>query len=128
MNHASTVSAVVRSLIVCGFFLAGCERAAGISPIGEITQAPAAFEGREVKVRGTVSQLLKLPLTDAKSYRLKDASGEIVVWTTGPMPGDGEELWVRGRVESAVILAGESYGLALKEIERRAPGIDWPWK
>lgn len=127
MNNASAWSGAVGSAIVCGFLLAGCGQA-GLSPIGEITKAPAAFEGREVKLKGTASQLLKLPLTDAKSYRLKDASGEIVVWTNGAMPADGEELVVRGRVESAVILGGESFGLAVQEIERQPPGIKWPWQ
>ena len=126
MTPARAMSAAFRPLILCSLLLAGCGQ--GVSPIGDITQAPASFEGREVTVRGTASQVLKLPLTDAKSYRLKDATGEIAVWTTGTMPGEGEQLVVRGRIESAVILAGESYGLALKEIERRPPGIAWPWK
>lgn len=126
MSAIRTVSIARRPLILCGLFLAACGQ--GVSPIGDITAAPASFEGREVTVRGTASQVLKLPFADAKRYRLKDATGEIAVWTTGPMPGEGEPLAVRGRIESAVIVAGESYGLALKEIERRPPGIAWPWR
>ena len=99
-----------------------------LSNIGEITQGAATFEGREVKLKRTVSQLLKIPFTESKGYRLKDATGEIVVWTTGLMPGEGEEMIVRGRVENLALIAGQSYGLTLKEIERQPPGIKWPWK
>jgi hypothetical protein len=127
MKIPSAPSAAIRAAILCSLLLASCGQA-GVSPIGEVARAPASFEGREVKLRGTASQLLKLPLSDAKGFRLKDASGEIVVWTSGPMPADGEELVVRGRVESAVILGGESFGLAVQEIERQPPGIKWPWQ
>lgn len=126
MNPARAVSAASRSLLLCSLFLAGCGQAT--SPIGDITKAPASFEGREVKLHGTASQMLKLPFADAKGYRLRDASGEIAVWTAGAMPADGEELVVRGRVESAMILGGESFGLAVQEIERQPPGIKWPWQ
>lgn len=108
--------------------LAGCDAGAGAMPIGEIAQNGSAFEGREVKLRGAVSQLVKLPFADAKSYRLKDATGDIVVWTTGTMPGEGEEVIVRGRVENIAIVSGQSLGLSLKEIERMPPGLRMPWQ
>jgi len=97
-------------------------------PIGDIAQNGSAFEGREVKLRGVASQLVKLPFADTKGYRLKDTSGEIVVWTTGAMPGEGEEVVVRGRVENVAIVSGQSLGLSLKEIEHRPPGIRLPWQ
>lgn len=124
MNPARAPCA--RSLLLCSLFLAGCGQS--VLPIGDIAKTPAAFEGREVTLRGSASQMLKLPFADAKGYRLRDASGEIAVWTTAAMPADGEELLVRGRVESAMIVGGESFGLAVQEIERRPPGITWPWQ
>jgi hypothetical protein len=68
-----------------------------------------------------------MPLTEKKSYRLKDATGEIVVWTTGLMPGEGEEVIVRGRVENLIIVDGRSFGLVLNELDHQPPGIKWPW-
>jgi len=108
--------------------LAGCDAGSGASPIGDIAKNPNSFEGREVKIHGTASQMLKLPFADTKSYQLKDASGEIVVWTTAAMPADGEELVVRGKIENIAIISGQSLGLSLKETERRPPGIRWPWQ
>lgn len=100
----------------------------GLSTIGEITQGATTFEGREVMLKGVASQLLKMPFTETKSYRLKDATGEIVVLTTGVMPGEGEKVIVHGRVENLVIVAGQSYGLVLKEIERHPSSMKWQWK
>lgn len=81
-----------------------------------------------LQLRGTATQLVKLPFADTKSYRLKDATGEIVVWKTGTMPGEGEEIVVRGRVENIAIVSGQSLGLSLTEIERRPPGLRMPWQ
>lgn len=130
MTTVKNLHWVIGLTFVCSLLLAACDQSAmmGLSTIGEITQGATTFEGREVKLKGTASQLLKMPFTESKGYRLKDSTGEIVVWTTGLMPGEGEEVIVRGRVENTVILAGQSYGLALKEIERQPPGIKWPWK
>lgn len=130
MKIATNLRCPVWLAFLCSIFLAACDQSAtmSLSTIGEITQGATTFEGREVKLRGTASQLLKIPLTETKGYRLKDATGEIVVWTTGLMPGEGEEVIVLGRVENTVILAGQSYGLVLQEIEHQPPGIKWPWK
>lgn len=115
-------------LFLLAALLAGCDAGAGALPIGEVAQNAPAFEGREVKLRGTASQLVKLPFADTKSYKLKDATGEIVIWTSGTMPGEGEEVVVRGRVENIAIVSGQSLGLTLKEIERRPPGMRMPWQ
>lgn len=130
MKTATHLSCAALLTILLSIFLAACDQSAttSLSTIGEITQGATAFEGREVKLRGTASQLLKIPLTESKGYRLKDATGDIVVWTNGLMPVEGEEIIVRGRVENLAIIAGQSYGLTLKEIERQSPGIKWPWK
>ena len=60
-----------------------------------------------------------------KAFRfLEEAKSEFrkIQWT------EGEEVVVRGRVENLVILAGQNYGLTLKEIERKPAGMKWPWR
>ena len=129
LKRTTGLSALVAAFVlVLVAALAGCDAGAGAMPIGDIAQNGSAFEGREVKLRGVASQLVKLPFADTKGYRLKDTSGEIVVWTTGAMPGEGEEVVVRGRVENVAIVSGQSLGLSLKEIEHRPPGIRLPWQ
>jgi hypothetical protein len=106
--------------------VAGCGYA-GKNTVGEIIKEPASFEMREVKLRGTVKPLLKIPFMDSMAYHLQDSTGEIVVWT-GSMPPEGEEVIVRGRVENLIIFSGQNYGLVLKEIERKPAGMKWPWQ
>ena len=102
-------------------WLAGCDQiGVGITPIGDIAQQSAAFEGKEVTIRGTSSQAIKIPLVDTKYYRLKDASGDIAILTNAAAPADGEELIVRGRVENALIVDGRGMGLIVREQERKS--------
>lgn len=121
-------SAVALVAVVLSAGLAGCDSSPRVVKIDEVVQKAASFEGREVELRGTASQATKIPLTDAKVYRLKDATGEVLVWTSGDLPKEGEEVVVHARVESLAIIAGQSYGLTVKEIKRQAPGFRWPWK
>lgn len=122
MSRTGIILAVAIALSVG---LAGCERAV---KIGEVVQQAASFEGREVKLQGTTSQAIKIPLVEAKAYHLKDATGEVLVWAANDLPKEGEEVVVRGKVESVAIIAGQSFGLAVREIERRPPGVKWPWQ
>lgn len=90
----------------------------GYTPIKEIADAPANFDGKEVKVKGTVKDLTKIPFLDIKQYVLDDGTGEILVITDGTLPAQKENVVVRGKVESAVIVRGQAVGLHIREIER----------
>ncbi len=117
------------TMLTLAFLLSGCDQLRSQnSTIGEISRSPAAFEGREVSVRGTVVEQWKIPLIEVRGYLLRDATGDLPVMTLNTLPGTGEEVVVKGRVESMAIVAGQGYGTALKELERRPPGISWPWK
>lgn len=100
----------------------------GYTPVGDITRDPVAFEGKEVKLRGTAHPVLKLPFAEAKGFRLEDATGEVLVWTSGNLPKEGQEVALRGRVESALIVGGESFGLAVTEKERLSAPLALPAK
>jgi cytochrome c-type biogenesis protein CcmE len=119
--------AIVMALLL-SLGLLGCDSSPQAVKIGEVVQKAASFEGHEVKLQGTASQAIKIPLVEAKAYRLKDATGEVLVWTSGDLPKEGEEVVVRGQVENIAVIAGQSYGLTVREIERRPPGIRWPWQ
>jgi cytochrome c-type biogenesis protein CcmE len=105
-----------------GAALAGCDYLPfGYTRIGDVTAAPASFEGKEVRLRGVASPALKIPFTDSKAYLLRDPSGEITVMTVGAMPKEGETVVVRGRVENVVLIAGQSLGVTVKEVSRSTP-------
>jgi len=99
--------------------LSGCDYLPfGFTPIGQITAQASAFENREVKLRGRVADVNKIPILNVSMYTLRDASGEIVVVNPVDLPKVGEEIAMRGRVESLLILAGQGMGTTVREISR----------
>jgi hypothetical protein len=90
----------------------------GYTTIKEITAAPENFESKEVKIRGKVSSVIKLPLFDVKAYRLRDDTGEINVGTLGDVPAVNDQLTLRGTVKSTAMFNGHSLDLRVEEIRR----------
>lgn len=99
--------------------LAGCDALPfGYTPVKDITSAPANFEGKEVKLKGKVTGITKLPMLDLKSYVLRDGTGEITVATQGELPAVNDAVGLRGTVRSAAIIGGQALGLRVEEIRR----------
>ena len=119
MNRSGIGIAALASAVL--FLMAGCDQiGVGVTPIGEIQQQSAAFEGKDVTIRGISGQAIKIPLVDTKYYRLKDATGEMAILTNAAVPADGEEVIVRGRVENALIVDGRGMGMVVREQERKS--------
>ncbi|MGE5027211.1 MAG: hypothetical protein ACM3JK_01925 [Betaproteobacteria bacterium] len=99
--------------------LGGCDYLPiGTTPVKDIVDAPAGFEGKEVKVRGTVKEVTRVPILDIRQYVLSDGSGEVAVVTSGDLPAEKSTVLVTGRVESALIVGGQSLGLHIREVAR----------
>jgi hypothetical protein len=90
----------------------------GYAELGAITADPAAFEGREVKIRGRVTDVVKLPLLDIAGYVLDDGTGTVLVLQPERLPARGERVALRARVDNLLILAGQGYGTLLQEVAR----------
>ena len=115
MNPRLLHTASLATLVV----LAGCAHVGiGTTNIADIKRSPAAFEGKEVSVKGTVRDVTKLPIVELKSYVIADSTGEITVTTKSAPPAQGDKLVVRGEVASAAIVGGHSFGLHLAERDR----------
>ncbi|HSN40390.1 MAG TPA: hypothetical protein VLT92_09360 [Burkholderiales bacterium] len=99
--------------------LAGCDYLPfGYTPVKDILSAPANFEGKEVKLKGTVREVTKLPILNVRSYTLQDDTGEIEVVTEGNLPSVKDRVALRGTVKSAAIIGGQSLGLRVEEVKR----------
>lgn len=105
-------------LVAACLFVTGCDRLAPATPIQDVLKAPATFEGKDIWLKGTVKDITKIPLVDIKAYTLRDGTGEITVVTDQALPAQGVELRLQGRVESAAIIAGQSLGLRVRELQR----------
>ena len=99
--------------------LAGCDYLPfGYTPVRDIVAAPANFEGKEVKLKGTVTDVTKLPVLNIKAYTLRDDTAEITVATDGNLPAVNDRVALKGTVKSTVILGGQSVGLRVEETKR----------
>jgi len=99
--------------------LSGCDYLPfGQTPLKEIVAAPAQFEGEEVRIRGKVKDVTKIPLIDLSMYVVDDGSGEVTVIAHDTLPAVNDTVNVRGVVESAAIVGGQSIGLRIKETKR----------
>jgi hypothetical protein len=105
---AALALAAAVSLTACDYF--------GFTPIKEILSAPAQFEGQEVKVKGRVTRVAKI--LAMSGYNLRDETGEITVITYGKLPAENDEVAIKGKVKSAVIMGGNAIGLRVEETQR----------
>ena len=95
----------------------GCHRIVA-TPINEVSESPANFDGKEVILHGVVKEPTRIPLINLKSYVLKDDSGEIAILTAGNLPRTNEELSVKVKVENLAIINGEPVGTTVTEVVR----------
>ena len=110
---------ILLALALATVLVASCAHVGiGVTSVADIKRTPAAFEGKEVVIKGTVREVTKVPLVDLKSYVIADSTGEITVTTKSPPPAKGERLIVRGDVSSAAIVGGHSFGLHVGERDR----------
>ncbi len=111
---------LITSGVLAGLFLlSGCNYLPfGQTPLKEIVAAPAQFEGKEVRIRGKVKDVTKIPLIDLSMYVVDDGSGEVTVIAQDKLPAVNDTVNVTGVVESAAIVGGQSIGLRIKELKR----------
>ena len=112
---------IFSGVVLAGLLLlSGCDYLPfGQTPLKEIVSAPAQFEGKEVRIRGKVKDVVKIPLIDLSMYVVDDGGGgELTVIAHDTLPAVNDTVNVRGVVESAAIVGGQSIGLRIKEIKR----------
>ncbi len=109
----------VHVLLVLALILVGCQRLpVGYTSISDLVQKPANYEGRTVKVRGQVTDVVQLSLPSVRYYHLQEGDAEILVWATEHAPATGEQVSVVGTVSSMAIAGSASIGLHLTEQRR----------
>ena len=110
--HRLTIAALT---IAMALAFAGCDYF-GFTPIKEIAASPAQFEGKEVKIKGKVVDPVQL--LGIRVFTLRDEAGEIAVTTSGVLPSAGTAVAIKGKVRTAVIVSGNSFGTRVEETQR----------
>lgn len=107
------------ALLAGMLLLSGCDYLPfGQTPVREIVAAPTQFEGKEVRIRGKVKDVTKIPLVNLSMYVVDDGSGELTVIAHDKLPAVNDTVNVTGVVESAAIIGGQSIGMRIKETRR----------
>lgn len=91
-------------LFVAALFAGAC---AGLLPtrIGDIHASPRQYDGKQVTVKGTVTEIADLVFV--RYFVVRDATGEIPVVTDRILPAKGETVTISGRVQEAFALGDQ---------------------
>ena len=101
------------SIPVAGLLLvlAGC---AGVTPIGELLDNPARYDGKTVRVQGEVKE--SAGGLGLGAYQVRDNTGTLtVVSETGGPPRTGSKVGVKGRFEALITLGSRSLAVLREE-------------
>ncbi|HEX6669200.1 MAG TPA: hypothetical protein VF061_06555 [Gemmatimonadales bacterium] len=91
--------------------LAGC---AGVTPIGELMDNPAKYDGKTVRVEGEVRE--SAGGLGLGAYQVRDDTGTLtVVSETGGPPRTGSKIGVKGRFQALITLGSRSLAVLREE-------------
>ena len=106
---------VLRTTLAIGVavVLSGCASTVRIS---DLLAAPQRYDGRTVRVEGTVTE--SAGILGVGGYQLDDGTGQIfVVAQGGGVPSQGSRTKVKGRFESIFNFAGRSIAAIMQEAQ-----------
>jgi hypothetical protein len=96
--------------------LAGC---AGVTPIGELLDNPARYDGKTVRVEGEVKE--SAGGLGLGAYQVRDKTGTLTVMSEkSSPPRSGSRVGVKGRFEALITLGSRSLAV-LREESRSTP-------
>ncbi len=106
------VRRLVAAIALCtAVALTACDRIAfGADHIGDLLANPAAYQGKNVKVAGVVTNAVQLPFVGTRLYTVRDNTGEIAVVTYGDLPPVGQKVVARGMFSSVATIGVRSLG------------------
>jgi hypothetical protein len=114
--HRGRRLALLVPVAVVLLVLVGC---AGVTPIGELLDNPARYDGKTVRVEGDVKE--SAGGLGLGAYQVRDNTGTItVVSETGGPPRSGSRIGVKGRFEALITLGSRSLAV-LREESRSTP-------
>jgi len=109
ISRAAIVIALVATTSACALSLRNPN-------ISDLQRHPGRYQDRTVSISGVVTSSWGVPLVPFKLYKVDDGTGEVTVISQSlRLPGRGERVRVRGRVDDIAVLGGRPLGLHLRE-------------
>ena len=94
----------------------GCALSLRNPDIADLQRHPGRYQDRTVSVSGVVTTSWGLPFVPFRFYKVDDGTGEVTVLSQGlRMPGKGEHVRVRGKVQDVAHFGGRAVGLHIRE-------------
>jgi hypothetical protein len=104
------------ALSVAAIASSGCALSLRNPDIADLRQHPGRYQDRTVSVSGVVTSSWGLPLVPLRFYKIDDGTGEVTIVSQGlRLPGTGEHVRVKGRVEDVAVVGGRPLGLHIRE-------------
>lgn len=82
----------------------------GADSIADVVQNPTAYQGKTVKIAGTVTNAIQIPFVGARLYTVRDKTGEMAVLTYGDLPAVGQKVVARGMFSTVATFGIQSVG------------------
>ena len=109
----SSKAVLVIAILAAILMITGCPTRASIA---DINKDPGSFTGKDVRIRGTVSEAFSALGTGV--YQIDDGTGRLWVYSQNfGIPGNGNKVSVTGRVQQGFALGGRSFGVILSQTE-----------
>jgi len=90
-----------------GMMLVGMNACSGTMRIKDLLDRPSEYDGKKVKVEGTVTQ--SVGMLGAGAYEIDDGTGKIYVIASGQgVPKTGDKTKAEGRFESVFSILGQT--------------------
>ena len=106
---------VAAAFTMAVLFLVGCPTR---TTIADINRDPGRFAGKEVSIAGHVSD--SFGALGNGVFQVDDGTGRMWVYSQNyGVPSNGANVSVTGRVEQGFSFGGRSFGVILRETERR---------
>jgi hypothetical protein len=103
------LAALVLSIQACALSLRNPD-------VADLQRHPGRYTDRTVSVSGVVTSSWGLPLVPFRFYKVDDGTGEVTVLSQNTrMPGKGERVRVKGKVQDVAIFGGRPLGLHIRE-------------
>ena len=94
----------------------GCALSLRSPNIVDIKNHPSRYQDKTVSVNGVVTSSFGVPLVPFRFYKVDDGTGEISVLSqSSRMPGTGEHVRVKGKVQDVAVFGGRALGLHIRE-------------
>jgi hypothetical protein len=117
-QHGSMKTTLSRFLAIAALavIVQGCALSLRNPDIADLQRHPGRYTDRTVSVSGVVTSSWGVPLVPFRFYKVDDGTGEVTVLSqSSRMPGRGERVRVKGKVQDVAVLGGRAVGLHIRE-------------